>query len=153
LKSVTIAPINANGLDPTANSAIGTQIGSGYSGARLTNVLPGPGFVAITSHWWFDAFSDAEYSISVWASGPNAYPVEDNGTLASACVDQQIAQQIDKWFENNVANLIAAGVALATVCADIATLGTATPITTPALVAAIGAAVAAGSKLALSPSK
>jgi hypothetical protein len=151
LKSVTIEAINTDNLNPNVNSAVGTQVGSSWSGARLTNVVTGPGFVAITTHWWFNAFSDAEYSIAVWVTGPDAYPVEDNGTLMSANLDSEIAAQAGKWFENNVATLIAAAVAVASVCADIATLGTATPITTPVLVAAIGAAIAAGSKVVLSP--
>lgn len=152
LKSVSIEAVDATDVNPNLNSSIGTQVGTSNSGARLTNVNAGPGFVAISTHWWFNAFSDAEYSIAVWVTGPTAYPVEDNGTLTSANLDSQISGQVGKWFENNEANLIAAGVAVATACIDIASLGTLAPVTTPVLIAAIGAAVAAGAKIALTPS-
>lgn len=101
LKSVYIGPVDASDLNPSMNSPIGTQIGSSFSGARLTNVQAGQGFVAIATHWWFNAFADAEYSIFVWVTGPTAYPVEDNGTLSSANMDSQIVNQIDQWFMEN----------------------------------------------------
>jgi hypothetical protein len=90
------------------------------------------------------------YSISVWINGPNAYPIIDNGTLQSADVSGQIARDAGKWFENNEANFFVAVGAVAAVCVDVATLGTATPVTTAVLVAAIVAAAGAGAKLAVS---
>jgi hypothetical protein len=108
--------------------------------------------VAITTHWWFNGGFDAEYSISVWVTGPGAYPVQDPGTLTSANMDPQISGQIGKWFENNEASLVAAATAVVVACVDVASIGTATPVTTPVLIAAISAAIAAGAKIALTPS-
>jgi hypothetical protein len=151
LKSVYIGPINTGEVNPGLSSAPGSSVGSAYSGARITRIVPVPGAVAITTHWWFNAFSDAEYSISVWVTGPTSYPVEDPGSLASANVDNQVWAQAGKWFENNEANLIAAAAAVVVACVDIATLGTGAAVTTPVLIAAISTAVTAGSKIALSP--
>jgi hypothetical protein len=142
LKSVCIAGIDSVDLNPDVNSPVGSHVGNSWSGAQLINVQSGPGFVAVGTHWWFDAFSDAEYSISVWATGPTSYPVEDNGTLASANMDSQIVGQVGQWFINNESNLIQAGATIASLCVTIATGGAAAPIA-----GAIINVVAAGAKL------
>ncbi len=154
LKSVAIEPINTISANPEYSSPIGSTVGNAGGGAQLKNVVTAsPNAVVIASHWWFDLFQDAEYSISVWVSGPQAYPILDDGTLDSAVMDAQIMSQIGQWFVNNGPNLAAAAAALVTLCADIATLGTAAAVTTPVLVLAIGAAMTADAKLLTSPSK
>jgi hypothetical protein len=91
--------------------------------------------------------SDAEYSISLWADGPTAYPVEDNGSLTSANVDNQISSQVGQWFINNETTLVAAATTIASICVVVITGGAVGPIA-----GAIINAVAAGAKVVLTPS-
>jgi hypothetical protein len=148
LKSVCIAPVDFNDLNPDLNSPIGTQVGNSWAGVRLENVLSGPGFAAIATHWWFDPTSDVDYSISVWATGPTAYPVQDDGaTITSACMDSQIVSQTEQWLENNNAVLIPAAAAIAALCIAIASGAAAAAIATAAV-----NAVVAGAKVVMNQS-
>jgi hypothetical protein len=152
LKCVTIAPISYSRLDPSVNSSIHSEVGDASSGARLNSVSVAPDGVAIGVHWWFDAFRASYYSISVWVEGPNVYPIEDDNRLNSANVNAQILNTAGQWFINHQADLAIAAGAIVALCVDVATLGTATPVTTAVLIAAISAAATAGTKIALSGS-
>ncbi len=90
-----------------------------------------------------------EYSIAVWATGPTAYPVEDNGILLSANMDQQIVSRAEAWIEEpkNTTTLLPVLGTLAAVCLAIATGGSAVAVATAVILA-----VAPGSRFFLNPS-
>jgi len=105
LKSVHLGAFNSIDLDPNANSPVGTQVGDSNSGARVTKITSGTGYVAVGTHWWFNGFFDAEYSIEVWVTGPTAYPVEDNGTIVSLNMDSQILGELGTWIDTTGAKV------------------------------------------------